>query len=189
MWISSLAPSPTIEQPSSCCVSGRKMSFTKPSRSPMIWPRGFARKYARPHSKSMSCARELLLGQPDRRDLGDRVHAVRNHVRDGLLVAQIEGVAHRDARLLHRRRRERRKADDVAGGVDARHRACDTARRRRMKPRAFTCDADLLEPERRRRADAAGAVEHAVGARSRSRRRVTTARPFSTAMCATSVST
>ncbi len=64
-------------------------------------------------------------------DLRDRVDAERQEVRQLPLVREAEGVAHRDARLLHRRRGERGEADDVARGVDARHCGAVVARRRR----------------------------------------------------------
>ena len=50
-WISSQAPSPTMVTPSTRWSSGWNTSFTKPSVSPIIWPRGLRRKLAVPVSQ------------------------------------------------------------------------------------------------------------------------------------------
>ena len=65
---------------------------------------------------------QLLLGRPDRRDLGNGIDPVGLERRDTGLVGDFKGVARGDAALLHRGRGERGKADDVSGGVDIRHR-------------------------------------------------------------------
>ena len=62
------------------------------------------------------------------------------------LVREAERVAHGDARLLHRRRRERREADDVAGGVDVRHGRAVVAVDVDVAA-LVDLDADRLEPE------------------------------------------
>ena len=55
--------------------------------------------------------------------------------RRSLLVVEAERVTHGDARLLHRRRRERRQADHVARREDARHAdVSEMPRRRRPGP-------------------------------------------------------
>src|ERR1700761_3504867 len=63
---------------------------------------------------------QLLFGLADEGDLRDRIDAVRIVSRIGVRAVVVEGASHGDAALLHRYRRERREADDVADGEDVR---------------------------------------------------------------------
>src|SRR5262249_26005247 len=63
---------------------------------------------------------ELLLGPADEADLRDAVDADRLELVHAVQLLAA-GVVGRDPALLHRRRRERGEADDVAHRVDVRH--------------------------------------------------------------------
>ncbi len=64
--------------------------------------------------------RQLLLGPADHGDLGDGVDPVRDRLAPALAVGP-EHVAAREPALLHRRRGQSRKADDVACRIDVRN--------------------------------------------------------------------
>ena len=66
---------------------------------------------------------ERLLGFAGHARLGNCVNTRRQNGRNVLLKAHVEGMADRDARLLHAGRGQRGRPHDVAGGVNMRHRA------------------------------------------------------------------
>src|SRR5262249_42562367 len=89
------------------------------------------------------------------------VGKLRRHL---LLVLDAEGVARGHAPLLHRHRRQRREADDVAGGVDASARDAGDAKLVVDLEEAARVGggADALEAERARVASAPAGEQEAL---------------------------
>ena len=106
--------------------------------------------------------RRILLRQADAAHLRDRVDAVGQEVAHLSLVGEAEGMAHRDASLLHRGRRERRETDDIARGVHARARGSIVV----VYLQAATFvgnDADAVERKVTRASAATGGEEELLG--------------------------
>ena len=122
MWISSQAPSPTIVTPSTRWSSGSKSSFTKPSTSPMIWPRAVVAEARAPDLEGHAARVERFLALADGRDLGNRPHAVRQHARHGALVRRSNAWQTATRACSIDADASAGKADDVARRVDVRHR-------------------------------------------------------------------
>ena len=65
--------------------------------------------------------RELLFGRSHHRNLGNRVDAIRNQVGRNV-AADAKDVTTGESSLLHRGAGQRRKTDDIAGGINVRYR-------------------------------------------------------------------
>ena len=104
---------------------------------------------------------ELALGAPDVADLRDRVDPERQERRRGVRL-EAERVARGEPALLGRGRGQARKADQVADGVDVRHRGAEVLVDRNP-PALVGIEADRLEVEAGGRALPAGGVEDDIG--------------------------
>ena len=123
MWISSVALLPMMCTPSSRSDVGIEEQLEHAGLVAEDLALGELAVAARcPTSYGMRAVVSCSSVSPDHRDLGNRVDAVRQRATACRASASPNMCSAASASLLHRRRRQRREADHVAGGVDVRHR-------------------------------------------------------------------
>ena len=163
MWISSVAPSPTMWTPSRRRVSSAKIIFRKPELSAHdVAARGLAETGDAASRRGCRVAR-LLFGHADGGDLRHRVDAVGKEFRrrrrgtpKAWQAAMRPCSIEVEARLG--------KADHVADGVDVRARRSGTSAGSTLsRPRSSAARPQRLEVEPVGRAHAAGGEQHHVG--------------------------